>query len=464
MAEGGAGMQVRERLTLSRHLARFVAGLAYEDLPAEVGARAKSALLDTLGAAVVGAGTAEGGRVIEAVAACTPGDLAAVWGTRRRSTVPGAALINGTLAHSRELDDYGGCGHSGAVVVPAAMAVGEHKRISGKTLLAAIVAGYDVAARVIDAAGAYRAHNMRGWHSTGTCGSFGAAAAAAKAAGLDADATAAAIGIAGSFTGGLWAFIVDGAMTKRLHPGKAAENGVIATYLAQQGFTGPAEILEAAWGGFLSTYAPGESDPAPITAGLGRTYLIMRSGVKPYACCAAIHAPLDALLDLVSQNGLRAGQIAHVTVRGTSHAVRQLGKQDVETMLDAQMSLPYSFAVALRTGQALLAEYDERSLRDPAVRALASRVALVEDPALDEEAPKPVEIVTTDGRRYAAASPFARGHARNPLSVEAIEAKFTALASPALGSAGAERVRTIVSRLEQEPTLDRLVGALTPEG
>ena len=113
--------------------------------------------------------------------------------------------------------------------------MGEHHGIPGKTLLASVVAGYDVAARVMDAAGTYRLHNARGWHSTGTVGSFGSAAAAARALGLDAAATAHAIGIAGSFTGGLWAFIADGAMTKRLHAGKAAENGVLAAYLARHG-------------------------------------------------------------------------------------------------------------------------------------------------------------------------------------------------------------------------------------
>lgn len=455
-------MQVRERTTLSGRLAAFVADLRYENLPAEVVARAKSAVLDTLGAALGGIGTAEGDRVLAALRLCAPGDLCTVWGTRVRSTVPGAALANGSYAHARELDDYGGCGHSGAVVVPAAIAAGEHRRISGRALLAAVVAGYDVAARVMDAAGTYKRHNARGWHSTGTVGSFGAAAAAAKALGLDAAATAHAIGIAGSFTGGLWAFIRDGAMTKRLHPGKAAENGVLAAYLAEQGFTGPAEIFEAPWGGFLSTYDGGPPDPAAITADLGRRYLIMRSGIKPFACCAAIHAPLGVLQELVARHGLFADQVARITVRGTAYAVRQLGKHDVENTLDAQMSLPYSFAVALRTGRAGREEYGDRLLRDPAVRALASRVDLVEDPAFTEETPKVVEIETTDGRRLSGSQEFAHGHARNPLSLVDLEAKFTGLAAPVLGAHGADRARSIVGGLEAEPTIASLVEAVTP--
>jgi len=340
--------------------------------------------------------------------------------------------------------------------------VGEHHGIPGKTLLASVVAGYDVAARVMDAAGTYRLHNARGWHSTGTVGSFGSAAAAARALGLDAAATAHAIGIAGSFTGGLWAFIADGAMTKRLHAGKAAENGVLAAYLARHGFTGPAEILEASWGGFLSTYVPGLTPPRSRHS--GQTHGIMRSGIKPFACCAGIHAPLGALLDLAAEHGLRAEQVARITVRGTAQAVRQLGKQRVETTLDAQMSLPYSFAVALLTGRASRAEYDDRVLVDPAVRELALRVELVEDLSFEDETPKVVEVETVDGRRYTGAHRFAKGHAGNPLSAEEIDAKFASLASPVLGQAAAQRVRTIIGRLEREPSLAPLLVALTPVG
>ena len=340
--------------------------------------------------------------------------------------------------------------------------MGEHHGIPGKTLLASVVAGYDVAARVMDAAGTYRLHNARGWHSTGTVGSFGSAAAAARALGLDAAATAHAIGIAGSFTGGLWAFIADGAMTKRLHAGKAAENGVLAAYLARHGFTGPAEILEASWGGFLSTYVPGLTPPRSRHS--GQTHGIMRSGIKPFACCAGIHAPLGALLDLAAEQALSACHVARITVRGTAQAARQLGKQRVETTLDAQMSLPYSFAVALLTGRVSRAEYDDRVLVDPAVRELALRVELVEDLSFEDETPKVVEVETVDGRRYIGAHRFAKGHAGNPLSAEEIDAKFASLASPVLGQAAAQRVRTIIGHLEREPSLAPLLEALTPVG
>jgi len=139
---------------------------------------------------------------------------------------------------------------------------------AGRRVLEAMIVGYDVALRVLEAAGGYRAHNGQGWHSTGTCGSFGAAAAAARALGLDAERTAWALGLAGSFTGGTWAFLDDGSMSKRYHPGRAAETGVLAAALARAGFTGPTRVFEAEWGGFLKTYAAGRARPAALTDAL----------------------------------------------------------------------------------------------------------------------------------------------------------------------------------------------------
>jgi len=456
----GDDMQATARMSLSQQLATFVAGLTYDALPLEVVARAKSALLDTLGAGLAAVGSSEGERVIAALNECGGRGAATVWGTSLRASIRDAALINGTLAHSRELDDYGGCGHSGAVVIPSALTVGEHHQISGKALLVAIVVGYDVAARVTDAAGGYRRHNARGWHSTGTCGSFGAAAAAASALGLGPQGVALALGIAGSFTGGLWAFINDGAMTKRLHPGKAAENGVLAAYLAKHQFTGPAEILEADWGGFLTTYVPGEFDPGPITDGLGRKFRILEAACKPYACCAGIHGALGALFDIVARHSLTADDVAHVTVRGSAAAVRQLGKQKVENTLDAQMSLPYSFAVALLAGRASIAEYTDGWIRDPRTQTLAERIELIADPARTAEAPKVVEVTTVRGQRYTGTLQFAKGHFRNPMGPAEMREKFEGLAAAILSPEAVARVCAIVEALEEEQNLNRLMAAV----
>ena len=293
-----------DQQSLTEQLARYWSGARYEDLPAPVIAMAKSVLLDTLSVGVRGAEsevavvTRKG---ITSALECSSGS-ASLWGTELSLPPSAAALVNGTASHAYEFDDFGGCGHSGAVVVPAVCAMAERVRADGRTVLAALVAGYDVAARVTLGAGGYRAHNDLGWHSTGTCGTFGAAAGAARILGLDAQRFTSALGITGSFAGGTWAFLVDGAMSKRFHPGRSSENGVSAALLAEAGLVGPRFILEAAWGGFYGTYAGKTATPAATVEALGREFRILQSGQKPYPCCRGLHSSVDALLDLMQQH------------------------------------------------------------------------------------------------------------------------------------------------------------------
>src|SRR5262249_51494609 len=157
--------------------------------------------------------------------------------------------------------------------------------VSGREVITAVVLGYDVARRVLDALGGYQAHNAAGWHSTGTCGVFGAAAAAARVLGFDEPKIATTLGLAGSFSGGLWAFIHHDAMAKRVHAGRAAEGGVLAALLARDGISGPARLFDDQWGGFLATFAPDTQDPAALTRDLARAWHIRRCAIKPYASC-----------------------------------------------------------------------------------------------------------------------------------------------------------------------------------
>ena len=272
--------------SLSGQLAAYWARARFEDLPASVVHAAKRFLLDTIAAGTAGGATAVVDTVVRAMQAGGSGSGHAVlWGRRERLAPAAAALVNGTAAHALELDDFGGCGHSGAVVIPAVSSLAQGCRATGRDAIVAIVAGYDLAGRVLEGSGGYRPHNERGWHSTGTCGSFGAAAGAARLLRASPDTFTQALGIAGTFTGGTWAFLADGALVKRFHPGKAAETGVSAALLAREGLTGPRHVLDARWGGFYSTYAPGFATPERAIAGLGSEFFILRSGIKPHACC-----------------------------------------------------------------------------------------------------------------------------------------------------------------------------------
>lgn len=435
-------------------------------LPSLVTAEVKRRVLDTLAAGIAGVGTPEVVATTKAVAALGgrshPADGAVLWGHQARTTPALAALSNGTAAHARELDDFDGCGHTGAVVVPAVCAVADQIGADGKTVIAAVAAGYDVAGRMLDAAGGYRPHNGRGWHSTATCGTFGAAAGAARALGLDASQFAHALGIAGTYVGGVWAFMADGAMTKRLHPGKAAETGVTAAFLAQAGMTGPAQILEAPWGGFFPTYCGDTARPERLLAGLGTHNAIMATGIKPYACCRGSHSSIDALLQLIGQHGLQAAQIAAIVVHCPEHTARLVGSHRVDSVLDAQMSLPYALAVTACGGRADLPQFDPLRTDEPEVRRLMAATCLEADrPATDMEGPE-VEVLLTDGRTLRAQVPYAKGHPTNPLSDREVHAKAESLIVPALGASRFEQIAQAIRQLESLTDMRELTALLRP--
>jgi len=230
--------------TVSESLARWVAELSFDRLPADVVRMARRCLLDTVGCALQGSTTPEAGLLRQ-----VRGDLGGlgpctVWGLPGGAAPQAAALLNGTHAHLRELDDIGGGGHAGACQVPAALAAAELSGGDGKAVLLGLVAGHEIASRLTDGA-SYDTMTLHGWHTTGVYGALGAAAAAARVMGLDASGTAHALGLAGSYVGGTWAFMADGAMSKRVHPGRSAETGLTAALLARRGVTGPREVLDA---------------------------------------------------------------------------------------------------------------------------------------------------------------------------------------------------------------------------
>jgi 2-methylcitrate dehydratase PrpD len=295
-----------------------------------------------------------------------------------------AALVNGTSAHAFELDDYHNAKlHPGAVVIPAALAMAEQRQSSGEQLLTAIAAGYEVMIRS-SLALEPSAARLRGWHLTGACGPFGAAAACAVLMGLDAERTAWALGLAGTQGAGLWAFNADGTMSKRLHAGKAAHSGVLAAELAAAGFSGPTQIYETHDGGFLRAFSD-KSDAAQLTRDLGTRFHTDGVSIKPYSCCGSTHAYIDAALELRRRLG-NAWDPARPVRVGLSKVVDVQCGFDYRpsSALNAQMSLRYCVAAALADGQVLPAQFSEQKMNDPELRALAGRLELVPDPALDE--------------------------------------------------------------------------------
>lgn len=426
--------------TLTEQAASFWSNARYEDLPPAIIRLSKRHLLDTLASSIAGAETPIAKSVIDAAKLEGEGTVQ-IWGRAERLPPSQAALVNGTLAHALELDDFGGCGHSGAAVIPAIFSALSMHHASGKDLLKAIVAGYDIASRALVASGDYAAHNKRGWHSTATCGTFGAAAGAACLLELSPDAFADALGIAGTYFGGLWAFMADGAETKRLHGGKASDTGFQAAKLAAAGISGPHLIMEAEWGGFLDVYARGMNNPPAFAAELGTDFHITRSGLKPYPCCRGVHSVLDILFDALKDKPVSAAEIERFVVHGDDHTIRQLGGREIRTLFDAQFSIPYCLAVGAVDHELTLAGIAPERLSLEAVRRLLDATTIVPDRNLGPKGMPDLEIHFRDGSVHHGEAPYPRGGPENPMTDAEVTAKAVMLIEPVLGH---ERAKTLI--------------------
>ncbi|ANI60389.1 MmgE/PrpD family protein [Pseudomonas sp. GR 6-02] len=430
-------------------LAQFCVDTRFEELPAALAEQAKRHILDTFGAALAGAGSdvaRQARQVFKGEAGST-----LVWGTGQRVGAAQAAMLNGIAAHALELDDTGGCDHSGAVVLPAVMAAlsMSTKPVDGRELITAVVIGYEIGRRVLEACGSYSAHNGAGWHSTATCGVFGAAAASARILGLDAQQTLSALGIAGSFSGGLWAFIHDGSQSKRLHSGRAAEGGLLAARFAQQGITGPTKLFDDVWGGFLRTLAADTAAPEALDAELGHVWKLARCSIKPYAACRGTHSAIDALGLLLDQLQVSAEQVEDVQVSLCGFLQDMCGGQDVSTLPAAQMSLRYALAARLLHGHCRLEAYDDEQRRHPRIAHWMSRIRLEVDPQLSEDGEPMVSVRTVDGRQASLCVEVPLGAPGNPLSDAALEEKFFSLAERVIPLQQAKELLEQLWRLEE---------------
>ena len=415
---------------LSAKLADFVVSLSFGDLPPNTVRMARLAFLDWLGSA------ARGG--LEKPAAIVISVLGAQGGTPLATLIPGgektsaldAALANGIASHIMELDDVhrGSIIHAGAAVIPAALAAAEMTHASGRALIEGIVAGYETAIRVGEAV---TPSHYYYWHNTGTCGTFGACAAAGKILGLNREQMVWAIGSAGTQAAGLWEFLSSGAMSKHLHPGKAAYNGLLSALLAKEGFTGAPAIIEGEKG-FCRAMAP-EFNLDRITDGLGGPpYKVEDNSFKIHSSCRHTHSPIDLTLDLAARHAISPGEVESIKVRTYRTALQITDKPEPQSVFSSKFNMPFCVALALKAGSCGLNDFCEENLRDPEIRRVMSRVNLELDEAIDALHPArwgaSVEITTSAGRSYAAATEFPKGDPENPVDEETLLSKFRFLA------------------------------------
>jgi len=448
--------------TIIARLAEFIATARHDDLPPAMADKARLHILDTFGAALAGATSQEAIRTSAALLRADGPGQSQLWGSEMRLSPRNAALVNGIAAHAFELDDTGGCDHSGATVLPAVMAALPlaDGPVDGRRFTLAVALGYDIGRRVMMGFGGYVPHNSAGWHSTGTCGVFAAAAAAASIMKFDAKATANCLGLAASFAGGLWCFIHDGAMAKRVHAGRAAEGGVLAALLARDGVTGPAHAFEDVWGGFFKTYAHGPLTPDAVTNALGRDWLLRDAAIKPYASCRDTHAAIDAIGRVLAREALQPGQIRHVRARLNSFLNDMVGGRDVSTMPAAQMSLPYAVAARLCFGGAGLAAYAPERRASPEIASMLDKVSIEIDETVSASWKSSIIVEADDGRRIEEQTSVQLGAPDNPLPLAQLRAKFDELAGLVLPAEQARQLAETVLGLAALPDARALLPLL----
>ena len=368
------------------------------------------------------------------------------------------------MIHSFDFDDYHNAKvHPGAPVIPAAVTVGETIGASGRDLITAMVAGYETMIRVSLATGP-NASRMKGWHLTGTTGTFGAAAAAGRLLGLNDEEMASALGTAGTQSAGLWAFLADGAMTKRFHPGRSSQSGVMAAILAQKGFLGPTQILETPDGGFCRATSD-QVDFSLATADLGTRFVSGQTSIKPYACCASSHSAVDAILELKANHPFSPSDVEKILVKTARVVQVQCGfPYKAMGIVEAQMSLQFIIAVVLMEGAARLEQFSEAKIVDPLVCDLAGRVDFIVDPDIDRLYPtryaNRVEVILKNGTRFETRIDFAKGSPERPMTFPEVAEKFRSLAAHAVPADRAEQIIETIENLERLDDIRKLARLL----
>ncbi len=452
-------------------IARFVSKLRYEDIPGEVIERIKLLILDALGCALFGSELEWSRILMTTLAEVDSGNGCGVWGTAQRFSAPHAALVNGTLVQSFELDDVHRQGvlHVGAVTLPPILAVAEMKGgMSGRNFLTAAVAGYEVGPRVGMCMG--QEHIVQGWHSGATVGVFSAATGAAAALKLSPEQTVHALGIAGTQSAGLMAAQF-GAMVKRMHAGRSAQSGLYGALLAANGFTGIVDVFESPYGGFCTTFSRSTDrfNLEELTSGLGTRFETLRIALKFYSCVATNHTALDAIRKMREHRPFGPDDIAHIAVGSSQATLEHAGwPYRPEGMTSAQLNMPYCIATLLLEGDVFVDQFSDAMIADPARMKLAEKVAVHEDPRITALGSKfrhmvHVAVHLKDGTVLEDTVEAARGSEKNFAPATEVTAKFLKLAGKRLPAAQAQRILELVLRLEDLADIGGLVKALARE-
>ena len=455
---------------LTAAVARFVSNLGIGDLPDALVAVAEDHLVDSWGVMLAGSQEDSAGILREAFQG--PEGPSGLVGLRLATSPPAAALLNGVAGHALDYDDtqlstsegsvYGLLTHPSVPVTAALGALAGGADVTGEELVTAYVAGVEVACRVADAINPR--HYQDGFHSTGTIGTIGAAAGCARLLRLNPEATAVALGIAASLGSGLRENF--GTMTKPLHSGRAAHNGVLAARLAASGFTASPDILEARRGFFRA--AGGGFDPDKIEGRLGQPFFLQEPGVsiKPYPSGSLSYPAQDLILAMVREHDLGPDQVRRVLVGTNSNVLNALIYHRPRTGLEGKFSLEYCMATGVIRRRAGLLDFTDAAVLDPEIQAFIPKVEVVVDPELEAQGFRHVRTRVTvegkDGSTRSELSEWARGYPQNPLSRAELDRKFLDCAAQALTPGEAASALRAVRQVVAAPSVREVLSALQP--
>ena len=446
-------------MEITKKLVKFCSTLKYDNLPFDAIDRAKYYMLDFLGVITRGSQEESSKVMYQFIKGLGITDEEGVIiATKMKTSFQYSALANGTAAHALEFDDVNNEAslHPGVAIFPAAIAACEMANRGGKEFIEGVVLGYEVMIRLGKALGP-KEHYSRGFHPTGTCGTFGAAAAVSKILGLSEQQMLNAIGIAGSQAAGSMEFLAQGAWSKRMHPGWAAHNGIIASLLAKNGFTGPSSIIEGRFG-FLHAYSD-NANPKKVIDGLGDDFEILKCSIKPHACCRYMQPSIDAILKITKENKIKPDDVEKITLgilqAGYSIIASPMdSKRNPKTVYEAQFSMPFGAAVAILFGKATLNEFTQDKLNSSEIKALMEKVYCVKNPELDKVYPKhwpaTAEIKTKDGKVFSTRLEYPKGDPENPLTWDELIKKFNGLSSTVYSEAQREKM------IEQVKNIDNI--------
>lgn len=452
----------------TRAIAQFISQLRYDDIPNEVIERIKLLILDSLGCALYGSAL-EWSRILRATLAGLDVTKACrVWGTPELLSAPHAALVNGTLIQSFELDDVHRQGvlHVGAVTLPPLLAVTELRPgLSGRDFLTSAVAGYEIGPRVGKCMGPQ--HIGQGWHSGATVGVFSAVSGAAAALRLSSEQAVHALGIAGTQSSGLMAAQY-GAMVKRMHAGRAAQSGLYGALLAQAGFTGIVDIFESPYGGFCSTFSRSNDrfNLDELSWELGRAWETMRISLKFYSCVGSNHTTLDAIRNMQNKTPFGADDITSIVVHGSQVTVEHVGwPYKPQGLVSAQLNLPFCVATLLLEGDVFVDQFTDAAVDDQRRIELSKKVSVLHDPAITARGANyrhmvRVEVHLKNGVSLEQTVEAARGSEISFASEAEIVGKFKKLATHVVSDARADEVVNLVLGAEKLARAEQIAQAL----